>query len=239
VVDAASLRLGAGGNPGTVMLGVDTIFTITEANRAVAVAVCAVAGTTTRLLEYLDQPALRAVARDYAAAQHHWELFVRQGYSMTMWERLAASCRLWVVGWLINPVRRCDTSPGRSLEPPRQQWIFLHPVGGLMPVFRNDSTYSELAVVEWYGYLRHSYGPSDLTTYGLAFASTMPRTGRPMPGAVLHTPWGSAGVFADRNKRAQYTLTADALGWIGSLREQMRRVQRTPLERAMRGLKFP
>lgn len=233
VVDAASLRLGAAANPGTVMLGVDTVFTIDESNRAVAVAVCATASTLTRYLEYLNQPELRRVAIDYAAAEAQWTLFVKNGYSMTLWERLAASCRLGFVGRLISPVRDCDRSPGRSLAPPRNQWIFLHPVGGLMPYFRNDSTYSELAVVEFYGYLRHSYTTSEMQTWGVSVASAVPRTGTAMLGGVLHTPWGSAGVFADRNKRAQYALTADALGWISKVRDPMRKLQRVPLEKAL------
>ena len=232
-VTSASVRFGGSRRPGNVNLGGDLNVEITDGTTPAVVALCATAWTAANFLEYMDTPALSRVAKSYATAEKHWQLFVESGYSMTLIERLAASCRLSFVGALLSPVRNCSTDPGRSLEPPSQQIIFLHPVAALVPLLKKDSVYQQAVIVELYGYLHHSYSDTKLTTLGVSIASSHAEVGPMRVGGVLHTPWGSVGAFGRKSAGPLYTVSADILGWVPSIRQAARTVRFSGLEKAM------
>lgn len=239
-IDATPLNLSPDDdNPSRSRLGGDVNIDIDSVTRPIAAAICASGGTASRFLEYLMEPRLKEIAKSYVDATKHWDLFVEGGYSMTFVERLAASCRLWFAGRLINPLRNCSRAPGRSLEPPSHQIVFVHPSAGVAPLFKGDSVFQQLAIVEWYGYMHHSYGDARVYTFGLAFASSHAEVGPSRHGGVLRTPWGSAGVFARKSERPLYTVSADVLGWVPGVRNAARALRLASFERAVSTLAEP
>ena len=225
-VDAQSLKVSPNTNvAGHFRVGLNVDIDVSDNTRPVAMSICAVAVTASRFLEYMDEPALRQIASEYEHATRHWDMFLAQGYSMTLVERFAASCRLPYIGWLIDPVRNCSRDPGRSLEPPSQQWLFFHPTVGLAPVFRSDTSIRNLVIVEGYGYLHHFYGATKIRTIGLSVAGAQPEIGRARLGGVLHTPWLTGGVFWRKSERPLYVFSADVAGWIPGVRAAMRDVR--------------
>jgi len=219
--------------PGRVRLGLDASFDIDATNRLAVVAICAGANTAQGFLESLMKDEFKRVAAGYARTVKEWDMFVESGYSMTLVERLAASCRLWIIGRIINPLRNCSKSPDRSLGPPRHQWVFVHPSAGLAPLFKKDSLYQALGIVEWYGYMGHVYGESDVKTIGVTFASSYVDAGKAGYGGVLRTPWGSLGMFGRKSNGPLYTVSADVLGWIPSVRRGAETLRLTPLQNAL------
>jgi hypothetical protein len=235
-VDARSLKIMSGGiHPGRYRMG-DVDVDIDSANQSIAVSVCALASTAARYLEYLVEPQLKVIATNYATAAAHWQLFVDEGYSMTLVERLGASCRLWIIGWIIDPLRDCSQRPNRSLEPPTAQVVFVHPTVGLAPIFKGDSTVQHLAIVEWYGFLHNSYSSTKITSFGLAIASSYFEVGRSGLGGVLKSPWGTVGVFDRKADRALVTVSADVLGWVPGIRKAAATLRITTLQNAVAGL---
>ena len=206
--------------PGRVTIrGLNIEFS--DSTRVAAIAVCAAAHTAGRFLEYLMEPGLAAIARRYEASATRWKLFVTKAHSMTLVERLGASCRLAWLSYVISPVARCNWSDASSLDPPTHQWLFAHPLSGLAPVGRGDTLYRTAIVAQWYGYLNHRYTTAGMSSWGIAFATLHPQLGQPLIGGVAHTPWLGAGVFSRKSERPVYVLSADILGWIPSVRSAL------------------
>jgi hypothetical protein len=213
--------------------GQEIPFRISEANRNAAAVVCAAAAAAEGFLEYLMMDEFKRVAANYAKAVKEWDMFIAGGYSMTFIERLAASCRLGPAGWVINPLRNCSKKPDRDLLPPRQQIVFAHPSAGLAPLFKADSLYQTLVIIEWYGYMRHLYGETKVRTLGVSFASSQPAVGKTGWGGSLRTPWASAGIFARKSDGPLYTVSADVLGWIPAIRQAASTLRITSLDNAL------
>src|SRR5262249_9938887 len=77
------------------------VLVFDPANPLPAIALCAVAKTTTSLLNAIARPQFQAVAAEYATAVKHWDTYVKGGYSMTLIERLGNSCRLGILDWIV------------------------------------------------------------------------------------------------------------------------------------------
>lgn len=232
MADASGPVVGTSQRPGRFTIGPDLDVDSTAESRPVAMVLCAVAGTTARYLQYLNDSALDTLAKRYADASHHWDLFLGGGYSMTLVERLAASCRLGLLSRVISPVSDCTRGEGRSLEPPSAQVLFMHPTVGLAPIFRGDTTMREVLVVEGYGYLRHSYGVRSIRTFGLSAAAAFPDVGRVSYGGLLHSPWLTAGVFWRKAASPLYVGSANVIGWVPGVRSAMRGLRSAAAEAA-------
>ena len=204
--------------PGFASLGLDVPLDFNGGGRVVATAICAVAGTMSRYLEYLLEPQLDSIATRYHTAVAHWDLFFKEGYSMTLVERLAASCRLGFIGFIIDPIRRCTAAVSFDLGPPRDGIVFVHPSAGIAPVLRADSTFRSAALAEIYGYIHHDYSDDKVRTWGVSLAWAFVESGPSRPGAIAHTPWGTVGFFGRGGERGVVTVSADVLGWVPGVR---------------------
>jgi hypothetical protein len=216
--DATPLKIFETAVAGRVRLGQNVRVDITDENRVVAVAICATAVTASRFLELMLEPRLTEIANEYQRSVDRWRMFIDNGYSMTLWERLAASCRLSFIGHILNPLAKCDRKEGESLDPPMNQFLFVHPLAGLAPVLKADTLYRNVGIVELYGYMQHVYGDRSMQTYGLSFAaSSLPeRDGR--LGGVLRTPYGIVGAFYRGKERSPlWVVSADVIDWIPAL----------------------
>lgn len=189
-----------------------------ESDRVSSVAICAVASSAYALLEFLLKAELDRTAASYAAINERWTLFATSAYSMTFVERLAASCRLSIVGYLLSPTSQCWRRHRQrwemsELEPPRWRTVFAHPTAGFEPIFKADSAYRTATLAEWYGILRLEYKGDAIRTWGLSVASVHFASDRHAAGGVLHTPLGRVGVFDGRGGRTLVTLSGDLLRW--------------------------
>ncbi len=189
-----------------------------DADRVASVAICAVASSAYALLEFLLRAELDRTAKTYAAIGERWTLFATSAYSMTFVERLAASCRLWVVGYLLSPTSQCWRRHRQrwtlsELEPPRWRTVFAHPTAGLEPILKADSAYRTATMAEWYGILRLEYKGDAIRTWGVSVATVHFASDRYAAGGVLHTPVGRVGVFDGRGGRTLVMLSGDLLRW--------------------------
>lgn len=191
-----------------------------EEDRVSSVAICAVASSAYALLEFLLKAELDRTAATYAAIGERWELFAASAYSMTWVERMAASCRLSVVSFMLSPTSQCWRRHRcrkqwalAELEPPRWRTVFAHPTAGLEPILKADSAYRTATMAEWYGILRLEYKGDAIRTWGLSVATAHFASDRYAAGGVLHTPFGRVGVFDGRGGRTLVMLSGDLLRW--------------------------
>lgn len=189
-----------------------------DADRLSSVAICAVASSAYALLEFLLKAELDRTAATYSGLSQRWTLFATSAYSMTFVERMAASCRLWVVGYLLSPTSQCWRRHRQrwtlsELEPPRWRTVFAHPTAGIEPILKADSAYRTATLAEWYGILRLGYNGDALRTWGLSVATVHFASDRYAAGGVLHTPLGRVGVFDGRGGRTLVMLSGDLLRW--------------------------
>ena len=218
LVQPVMLKMRDGDADGFANLGQDVPVDFNGSGRLTATAICAVAGTMARYLEYLLEPALDSIATRYRTAVTHWDLFIKEGYSMTLVERLAASCRLGFIGFIINPIRRCTSTTSYDLEPPSDGIVFVHPSAGIAPLLRADSTFRSAALAEIYGYIHHDYSDSKIATWGVSLAWAFVESGPSRAGGIIHTPWGTVGFFGRGGERGVVTVSADVLGWVPGVR---------------------
>lgn len=202
--------------------GVRSALTFAAANPVPAIALCAMARTTTNLFEAISRPGYRAVANEYATAVKHWQIYLDRGYSMTFVERLGNSCRLpkpigWIVATTLYATHRCSDQPWTKLGPPIARTIFVHPAAGWAPVYDEQRAGQASSVVEWYGVLWSPFHKDTFLPFGVSFASMFPEVGTHQLGAVIHTPLGRAGVFKSGNstvdRRGRIVLMLDATSW--------------------------
>lgn len=189
-----------------------------EGDRVTSVAICAVASSAYALLEFLLKADLDRTAESYAAIGERWTLFATSAYSMTWVERMAASCRLSVVGFVLSPTSQCWRRHRQrwmpdELEPPRWRTVFAHPTAGFEPIFKADSAYRTATLAEWYGILRLEYKSDAIRTWGASVATVHFASDRYAAGGVLHTPLGRVGVFDGRGGRTLVMLSGDLLRW--------------------------
>ncbi len=189
-----------------------------DADRVSSVAICAVASSAYALLEFLLKAELDRTAATYAAIGERWTLFASSAYSMTWVERLAASCRLWVVGYVLSPTSQCWRRHRQQwtldeLEPPRWRTVFAHPTAGFEPILKADSAYRTATLAEWYGILRLDYRGDAIRTWGLSVATAHFASDKYAAGGMLHTPVGRVGVFDGRGGRTIVMLSGDLLRW--------------------------
>ena len=221
----SALAVTPGAAAGTVSFvrdsaGNRTALAFDAAKPVPAIALCAIARTTTNYLTFLSKPAFKAVADDYARALKHWNVYIENGYSMTLIERLGNSCRLGLLNFIVAPTvaGRCSDKPWEVLGPPTVRTIFIHPSAGLAPVFDTSSTARATSIAEWYGILFTPFNGDRILPFGASVATMFPQTGRPQIGAVVHTPIGKAGWFRSGNstadKRGRFVLMADVVGWV-------------------------
>jgi hypothetical protein len=85
----------------------------------------------------------------------------------------------------------------------------------------------------------HVYGESDVKTIGLTFASSYVDAGKTGYGGVVRTPWGSVGMFGRKANGPLYTVSADVLGWIPSVRRGAESLRLTPLQNALSKIAAP
>ena len=218
LVQPVMLKMRDGDNDGFANMGQDVPVDFNGGGRLTATAICAVAGTMARYLEYLLEPALDSIATRYHTAVTHWDLFIKEGYSMTLVERLAASCRLGFIGFIINPIRRCTSAASFDLEPPSDGIVFVHPSAGIAPLLRADSTFRSAALAEIYGYIHHDYSADKIATWGVSLAWAFVESGPSRAGGIIHTPWGTVGFFGRGGERGVVTVSADVLGWVPGVR---------------------
>ncbi|MHB8838071.1 MAG: hypothetical protein ACYC7F_03875, partial [Gemmatimonadaceae bacterium] len=189
-----------------------------DSDRVASVAICAVASSAYALLNFLLKAELDRTAATYAAIGERWKLFASSSYSMTFVERLAASCRLSVVGFVLSPTSQCWRGKREhwtlaELEPPRWRTVFAHPTAGFEPILKTDSAYRTATLAEWYGILRLEYKGDAIRTWGLSAATVHFTSDRYAAGGVLHTPLGRVGVFDGRSGRTVVMLSGDLLRW--------------------------
>ena len=215
--------------PGTVWFGAHALAFPDSAPLS-AIALCTASLSAYDLLDLLQAPALDSAAVEYARASARWDLYVREGYSMTLVERLGNSCRLGPLVWIVATTRapRCAESGLPALGPPGARTVFAHPSVGLSPVLDSTGAFRSAAVIEWYGLIVHQYSGKSLRSYGVSVASAFPDRGRHRIGVLVHTPLGTAGWFEARGgaegRRGRFTFTADLLGWAPGLRAAARAV---------------
>jgi len=196
------------------------VLVFDPANPLPAIALCAVAKTTTSLLDALARPQFQAVAAEYATAVKHWDTYVKGGYSMTLIERLGNSCRLGFLDWIVatTTASRCRAEPWKTLGPPVVRTIFVHPSAGWAPVFDRTSAGRAASIVEWYGLLATPFVGDRMLPFGVSFSTMYPDAGEPSLGATIHTPLGSYAAFRSGSsvfdKRGRFVLVADATSWI-------------------------
>ncbi len=203
---------------GNALIVAETPLRFEEGDRVSSVAICAVASSAYALLEFLLKAELDRTAANYAALGERWTLFATSAYSMTFVERMAASCRLWVVGYLLSPTSQCWRRHRlrwemAELEPPRWRTVFAHPTAGLEPILKADSAYRTATLAEWYGILRLEYKGDAIRTWGLSVATVHFASDRYAAGGILHTPVGRVGVFDGRGGRTLVMLSGDLLRW--------------------------
>ena len=200
--------------------GVRTTLVFDAAKPVPAIALCAIARTTTNYLAFLSKDAFQKVADDYARAVKHWNTYIEQGYSMTLIERLGNSCRLGPFNWVVAPTvaGRCSEKPWKTLGPPAVRTIFVHPSAGLAPVFDSSSTARATSVTEWYGFVWTPFSGDKILPFGASVATMFPQTGRPQIGGMVHTPYGKVGVFRSgksvNDRRGRVVIMADLVGWV-------------------------
>ena len=213
-----------------------------ESDRVSSVAICAVASSAYALLEFLLKAELDRTASAYAAIGERWTLFATSAYSMTFVERLAASCRLWVVGYLLSPTSQCWRRHRQQwtlseLEPPRWRTVFAHPTAGLEPILKADSAYRTATMSEWYGILRLEYKGDAIRTWGLSVATVHFASDRYAAGGMLHTPVGRVGVFDGRGGRTLVMLSGDLLRWSPQARTALEGLKTRNLDAIRKSLK--
>ncbi len=224
--------------PGDAAIGDSIDLSFAPERRVASTAICAVASTANQFLVLLMSRALDAVAGNYAAIARRWVQFTGSTYSLTFVERFAASCHIPILDWIMSPTSRC-WAPRRGrwqpsdLEPPHWRTVFVHPSAGLRPLFKSDSAFQSAALVEWYGFLHHTYGISRVTTWGATFATAHFESGPSRLGGVLHTPYLKIGVFDARNKRVLVTVSADLVGWVPGVRRAADKLRIAPLQHAI------
>lgn len=211
-------------------------------DRVSSVAICAVASSAYALLEFLLNAELDRTAATYAAIGERWKLFATSAYSMTFVERLAASCRLWVVGYLLSPTSQCWRRHRQQwtlseLEPPRWRTVFAHPTAGFEPILKADSAYRTATMAEWYGILRLEYKGDAIRTWGLSVASVHFTADRYAAGGVLHTPVGRVGVFDGRGGRTLVMLSGDLLRWSPQARSALEGLKTRNLDAIRKSLR--
>lgn len=196
------------------------VLVFDPANPLPAIALCAVAKTTTSLLEVIARPQFQAVAAEYATAVKHWDAYIKGGYSMTLIERLGNSCRLGFLDWLVAPTTasRCRDEPWKTLGPPLVRTVFVHPSAGWAPVFDRTAAGRAASIVEWYGLLVTPFLGDRMLPFGASFSTMYPDAGEPSLGATIHTPLGSYAAFRSGSsafdKRGRFLFVADATSWI-------------------------
>jgi hypothetical protein len=196
------------------------VLVFDPSNPLPAIALCAVAKTTTSLLDAIARPQFQAVAAEYATAVKHWDTYVKGGYSMTLIERLGNSCRLGFLDWIVatTTASRCRSEPWKTLGPPVVRTIFVHPSAGWAPVFDRTSAGRAASIVEWYGLLATPFVGDRMLPFGVSFSTMYPDAGEPSLGATIHTPLGSYAAFRSGSsmfdKRGRFLLVADATSWI-------------------------
>jgi hypothetical protein len=209
------------------------------------IALCAASQSAHSLLDYLQSPALRAAATAFAQASARWNVYVRDGYSMTLLERLGNSCRLGPVTWLVATTRapHCADRALPSLGPPIMRTVFVHPSGGLVPVLDSTGAFRTATVMEWYGLIVHQYSGTSLRSYGVSVASEFPDRGRHRIGLLVHTPLGAVGYFEARGglegRRGRFTFTADLMGWVPGMKAAARGVQTSALAQRLGAIVNP
>ncbi len=220
--------------PGQVIFGAH-VLVFTDSAPLPAIALCSASLSAYALMDYLQKPALDAAAREYAQDAARWDLYVHDGYSMTLLERLGNSCRLGPLNWLVATTRapHCADTGLPSLGPPTMRTVFVHPSGGLMPVLDSTGAFRTATVVEWYGLVFHQYSGNSMRSYGISVASEFPDRGRHRIGVLVHTPLGKVGYFEARGgvegRRGQFTFTADILGWVPGVKAAARSVETSAL----------
>lgn len=201
-------------------LGNRPVLVFDPANPLPAIALCAVAKTTTSLLDVIARPQFQSVAAEYATAVKHWDTYIKNGYSMTLIERLGNSCRLGFLNWIVAPTTasRCRDEPWKTLGPPAVRTVFVHPSAGWAPVFDRTSAGRAASIVEWYGLLATPFVGDRMLPFGVSFSTMYPDAGEPSMGATIHTPLGSYAAFRSGSsvfdKRGRFVLVADATSWI-------------------------
>ena len=230
--------------PGQVSFGPHTLV-FSDSAPLPAIALCAASLSAYDLMDYLQAPALEAAAGEYAQASARWDLYVHDGYSMTLLERLGNSCRLGPLNWIVATTRapHCADKGLPSLAPPTMRTIFVHPSGGLIPVLDSAGAFRSATVVEWYGIVFHQYSGKSMRSYGVSVASEFPDRGRHRIGVLIHTPLGRVGYFEARGgvegRRGQFTLTADILGWVPGVKAATRTVETSTLAARLGAIAHP
>ncbi|HXT17760.1 MAG TPA: hypothetical protein VN706_19135 [Gemmatimonadaceae bacterium] len=200
-----------------------------------AIALCASSMSAWMLLDFVTAPLLSASAADFATALHRWDLFVQRGYSMTLWERLGASCRLGFAGWIVSPTTMASGRCGEKLQrlgPPTAQTIFMHPSAGIMPVRDSSGSFRSITLVEVYGFVFHRYTATSIQSFGLGGVIAYADQGPVRYGVVLHTPPGAITLVDARGPNAKahrVIVSADVLGWMTSMRDKARSVEAVAL----------
>ncbi len=230
--------------PGDVSIGDNVSLSFAPTRRVASTAICAMASNANRFLASLLDDSLNALANRYAAISRRWDQFTGSTYSLTLVERLAASCHLPVIDWLLSPTSRCWTRrrtrwTEAELEPPTWRTVFVHPTAGLRPVLKADSAFQSAAQIEWYGFLHHSYGPKRVLTFGATAATVHFESGQSRLGGVLHTPIGKIGIFGRSGQRLLVTVSADVLGWVPGVRKAADQLRLEPLQDVLGQLSGP
>ena len=156
------------------------------------------------LTRFKRGPELLAQA-SIAATVDRWDNFIRSGYAQYPWE-------LW-----LNGHGKVDLT---NLEPPRRQWVFLHPSAGVEVVGGGShSRRADVAMIEPLGHVWYSENRSFYT--GASLALTLPSDRPPGAGILLHIGrYGKVGyVFrrkdgTGRNQNG-VLFSLDLYGWLG------------------------
>jgi hypothetical protein len=228
-----------GPRPGTALVGDDVVLDFDSAHRVASSALCLVASSVSRYVTTLRNPALDAVAKQYAGIQARWTTFSTNAFSLTFVERLALSCRLGILNRVVSITTRCgsraqDRWTLAALEPPRWRTVFAHPSAAVQPLLKRDSAFRAAGQVEWYGVLRHQYVGAGIRTWGATVATLHFDGGTSHLGGVLHTPLAKVGAFSGRAGRTLFTLEADLMGWVPGTRAAIQRVRSDRLSSAFR-----
>jgi hypothetical protein len=207
-----------------------------------AIALCAASITASQYLEYLRADQVRQVAQMYAGLAQRWDLFIRDGYSMTLWERLGHSCRLGPLNYVVATFSApgCGRRNRYALGPPAMQTLFVHPAGGLAPIFDSTGSFRSVVAIEWWGGLYHVYRPNRILTFGASVATALSDGGPMRIGGMLHTPIGAIGYFEARGgvagHRGRVIVSADVMGWIPRARAALQLVSSARLGRVLEGM---
>jgi hypothetical protein len=137
------------------------------------------------------------------ARVRRWESFHDVGYSMFLTELLVNS---WI-GF-----------PREPLEPPRQQWILLHPSAGVevpLPI-RKSVDGTDALLLEGVGVVR--YNEARTTYLGLSAAAVFVERTRPAYGVVAHVGrYGHVGYLLRRRDRDALVLSVDLYKTVSTL----------------------